>query len=253
MGSKKDELSQKFDGLYERIVLIMDNARNAAYVSVNTEMVKAYWGIGREILEEEQQGKDRAEYGINLITNLSERLTEKYGKGFTETNLKYMRKFYSTFNKSHALRDELSWTHYRLLLKVEKDPAREYYMTEAIEENWSTRTLERQINSLYYERLLMSGKEYRQPVKDEAEGKKEPMVPQHLIKDPYVLEFLGLTSGKAFYESELEQGLIDKLQEFLLELGKGFSFVKRQYRFSAEDEHFYIDLVFYNYILKCFY
>jgi len=248
----KNNLPQNIDSLYSKIAAILDNARNTVYNSANFEMVKAYWEIGRAIVEQEQQGENRAEYGISLIKDLSEKLSGVYGKGFNETNLKYMRQFYQTFKNGHALRGELTWTHYRLLLKVEKEPAREYYIQEAIEGNWSTRTLERQINSLYYERVLMSGKEYSPAVKEEAESKKEKMLPQHIIKDPYVLEFLDLKPNKAFYERELEQGLIDKLQEFLLELGKGFSFVKRQYRISAEDEHFYVDLVFYNYILKCF-
>jgi predicted nuclease of restriction endonuclease-like (RecB) superfamily len=215
-------------------------------------MVQTYWNIGRLIVEEEQEGEQRAEYGKKLIKQLSEKLGSTYGKGFTETNLKYMRQFYNTFGKSHALRDKLSWTHYRLLLKVEKGGARKYYLEEAIENNWSTRTLERQINSLYYERILMSSTEHRPVVKEEAESKKETMQAAHIIKDPYVLEFLDLKPNTKFYEQELEQAIIDKLQDFLLELGKGFSFVGRQYRVSLEHEHFYIDLVFYNYILKCF-
>ncbi|WP_202406008.1 PDDEXK nuclease domain-containing protein [Hufsiella ginkgonis] len=163
-----------------------------------------------------------------------------------------MRQFYSLFEKGHALRDELSWTHYRLLLKVEKEAARSFYVTEAIAGNWSTRTLERQINSFYYERILLSGTEGKPLVKQEAESKKEELQARDIIKDPYVLEFLDLKPNTGFYERELEQAIIDKLQEFLLELGKGFSFVGRQRRISAEYEHFYIDLVFYNYILKCF-
>lgn len=251
-GKMQDELSRNIEGLFARIVRILENARNRAYKSVNAEMVKAYWKIGREILEEEQQGGERAEYGKALIEQLSERLTQKYGKNLSSRNLRYMRQFYRGFPKWNAVRSELTWTHYRLLLKVEKEHAREYCLKEAIEGNWSTRTLDRQINSLYYERVLMSGVEHSPAVKEEANSKKEVMVPQNIIKDPYVLEFLDLKPNRAFYEKELEQGLIDKLQEFLLELGKGFSFVKRQYRFSSEDEHFYIDLVFYNYILKCF-
>jgi len=246
------ELSQNIEGIYQRICEITENARNTVYKAANFEMVKAYWEIGREIIEEEQKGKDRAEYGQALLENLAGRLTQRYGKSFTNRNLRYMRQFYRVFKKWNAVRSELSWTHYRLLLKVENEAAREYYMKEAIESNWSTRNLERQVNSLYYERVLMSGKQYSPAVKEEAESKKEIMLPEHIIKDPYVLEFLDLKPNKAFYEKELEQALIDKLQEFLLELGKGFSFVKRQYRISAEHEHFYVDLVFYNYILKCF-
>jgi predicted nuclease of restriction endonuclease-like (RecB) superfamily len=162
-----------------------------------------------------------------------------------------MRQFYQLFEKSHALRDELSWTHYRLLLKVKNDQARQFYMQETIDCNWSTRSLERQINNLYYERMLMS--KNTQVVKEEAIEKTDRQNPQDIIKDPYVLDFLGLKDNTAFRESELEQAIIDKLQDFLLELGKGFAFVGRQYRLTTETgKHFYADLVFYNYILKCF-
>jgi predicted nuclease of restriction endonuclease-like (RecB) superfamily len=216
-------------------------------------MVKSYWLIGKLIIEEEQQGKERANYGEEIITQLSERLTQSYGKGFNRSNLWYMRQFYGTFKKLHALRGELSWTHYRLLLKVERNDARIFYIQEAIESNWSTRTLERQINSLYFERILMTKKdEGKVLVKAEVEGKKVVMQAKDIIKDPYVLDFLVLKGNPNFYEQELEQAIIDKLQEFLLELGKGFSFVARQKRISLEGDHFYIDLVFYNYILKCF-
>ena len=152
----------------------------------------------------------------------------------------------------NALRSELSWTHYRILIRVDREQAREFYLQECIEGNWSTRQLERQINSLYFDRILMSSKKGRSLVKKEADDKKEVMQPEHIIKDPYVLEFLKLNPNVNFYEKQIEQALIDKLQGFLLELGKGFSFVSRQYRISAEDSHFYVDLVFYNYILKCF-
>ncbi len=215
-------------------------------------MVQAYWEIGQAIVEGEQSGEGRAEYGKHLLAELSGRLTANYGRGFDESNLRNMRKFYITYPKRDALRPELSWTHYRILMRVEKDNARNFYLQEAVECNWSTRQLERQVNSLYFERILMTRKEDKLLVKKEAEDKKEEMKPAHIIKDPYVLEFLNLKSNTAFYESELEQALIDKLQEFLLELGKGFSFVSRQYRISADTKHFYVDLVFYNYILKCF-
>lgn len=248
----ENKLPKNIEYLSVKIAGILEKARNTVYVSANFEMVKAYWKIGQIIVEEEQHGRGRADYGVSLLKGLSLKLTKIYGKGFDESNLRYIRKFYLVFPKRDALRHELTWTHYRLLMRVEKDAAREYYMQEAIEGHWSTRTLERQINSLYYERVLMSAKEYRPAVKSEAEQKKEVMLPVQIIKDPYVLEFLGLTANMGFYEKELEQGLIDKLQDFLLELGKGFSFVKRQYRISAEDEHFFVDLVFYNYILKFF-
>jgi predicted nuclease of restriction endonuclease-like (RecB) superfamily len=236
---------------YETIRKILNDARNRAYRSVNFAMVQAYWDIGRVIVEEEQKGKDRAEYGKHLITSFSRKLTKEFGKGFTITNLKYMRQFYITYQKSHALRDQLSWTHYRLLLKVEREEARNFYMHETVNNNWSTRELERQINSLLFERIALSRE------KDEVLeiAKRGQQITKHsdLVKDPYVLEFLELQENKHLLEKELEQSLIDHLQEFLLELGKGFSFVARQKRITVENDHFYIDLVFYNYILKCFF
>jgi len=211
---------------YETIRKILNDARNRAYRSVNFAMVQAYWDIGRVIVEEEQKGKDRAEYGKHLIISFSRKLTKEFGKGFTITNLKYMRQFYITYQKSHALRDQLSWTHYRLLLKVEREEARNFYMHETVNNNWSTRELERQINSLLFERIALSRE------KDEVLeiAKRGQQITKHsdLVKDPYVLEFLELQENKHLLEKELEQSLIDHLQEFLLELGKGFSFVARQ-------------------------
>lgn len=251
--SKKIPKTTGVQGLYESIRKVIDNARGTAYRAVNFAMVQAYWQIGKLIVEAEQKGNKRAEYGEELIIQLSERLSAEFGKGFNTTNVWYMRQFYLTFRKLHALRGELSWTHYRLLLKVERDDAKEFYMKEAIEGNWSTRTLERQINTLYFERMLMTPKKGKRDVKSEAEHKKEIAKPVDIIKDPYVLEFLDLKSHSKFYEHELEQAIIDKLKEFLLELGKGFSFVARQYRLTVgTGKHFYADLVFYNYILKCF-
>jgi len=244
------ELIQNIDGLYQRVREIIDNARNKVYQTANIEMLQAYWNVGRLIVEEEQNGKDRAEYGSFLISKLSGKLTQEYGKGFTESNLKYMRQFYQTFEKSHALRGELSWTHYRLLLKVEKEDALDFYIKEAIAGNWSTRQLERQINSLYFDRLLMS-KDKKGMVLD-GRSLKDKMQPENIIKDPFVLEFLNVKENEKLAEKQLESALIEKLQHFLLELGNGFSFVGRQYRITAGTDHFYIDLVFYNYILKCF-
>lgn len=248
----KKSLSSSFDSFYGRVREILESARSNAYRAVNFVMVQAYWEIGRTIVEEEQKGDSRADYGIGLLISLSNRLTVDYGKGFDESNLRNMRIFYMRFPKRDALRHELSWTHYRILMRVEKESAREFYLHECVEGNWSTRQLERQINSLHFERILLTGKESRPLVKKEADAKKETMHPTQLIKDPYVLEFLNLNPNTGFYEKEIEQTLIDKLQSFMLELGKGFSFVSRQYRISAEESHFYIDLVFYNYILKCF-
>ena len=249
--SKNKQISTEINTLYDTINQIIEQARNTVYRTANFTMVKAYWNIGRAIVEEEQNGQERAEYGKELITQLSKKLTKKHGKGFTETNLKYMRQFYQFFDKSHALRDELSWTHYRLLLKIKNEKARQFYMQEAIDCNWSTRSLERQIHKLYYERMLMS--KNAPQVKEEANEKTYEQEPKDIIKDPYVLEFLNLKDNPDFRESELEQAIIDKLQDFLIELGKGFAFVGRQYRLSAgTGNHFYADLVFYNYLLKCF-
>jgi predicted nuclease of restriction endonuclease-like (RecB) superfamily len=251
--AKKNTPATSIENLYSQVKQIIEEARNTVYRAANFEMVQAYWHIGRLIIEEEQSGKERAGYGEEVIKHLSERLTRLYGKGFNERNLWYMKRFYQAWPKVNALRSELSWTHYRLLLKVEREDAKAFYLQESIECNWSTRTLERQINSLYFERMVMTRKEGRPLVKAEAEEKKEEMQASDLIKDPYVLEFLNLKSNTDFYEQELEQAIIDKLQEFLLELGKGFSFVARQYRLAAgTGTNFYADLVFYNYILKCF-
>jgi len=236
--------------IYHEIEQILKNARNRAYSSVNFIMVEAYWNIGRVIVEEEQHGKKRAEYGKTLIKELSLKLSTEFGKGFDQSNLRYMRLFYKKFPNSDALRHKLSWTHYRLLLKIEKDCIRDFYIKESIENSWSTRQLNRQINSFYYERLLASKK--KEPVKHEAITSEPSLKPDDVIKDPYVLEFLSLNENMNYLEKELEAALMDKLQEFLLELGKGFSFVGRQKRVSADMKHFYIDLVFYNYLLKCF-
>lgn len=236
--------------LYNDVKNIIQTARENTYQAVNFNMVQAYWNIGRIILEEEQKGKTRAEYGKYLIKELAIKLTRDFGKGFDISNLKNIRKFYITFPKGDALRHQLSWTHYRLLIRIENKDVRQFYINEIIECNWSTRQLERQINSFYYERILSS--KNKAIVKKEAENKNISAKPEDIIKDPYVLEFLNLKENTTYLEKELETELLNKLQQFLLELGKGFSFVARQYRISTEDDHFYIDLVFYNYILKCF-
>ena len=229
---------------------MLEKARITAYRSVNFAMVQSYREIGRIIVEEEQKGKERAKYGKALIKELSIRLTGDYGKGFNERNLWYMRDFYLTFPKVNALRSELTWTHYRLLLKVDKEEARDFYLIEVINNRWSTRELERQINSLLYERLALS--KDKNKVKELSIRGQEIQTPQDIIKDPYVLEFLELQENKNYLEKDLENALIDKLKDFLLELGKGFSFVARQRRITIDGEHFYIGLVFYNYILKSF-
>ena len=261
------------DPLYREIRAVFEAARAGSYRAVNAAMVQAYWNIGRLIVEHEQGGAKRAAYGEAVLDDLSRRLMADFGRGFTATNLRYMRQFYQTFPIHHALRDksvarsaleihhpargelpalppELSWTHYRLLLGVEDPKAREWYMNEAADQHWSTRQLERQISVLYYERLLASRK--KAPVRKEARGKLAAVTPEQFIRDPYVLEFLDLKDYPALRESAVEQAIIDNLQSFLLELGKGFSFVARQRRMRFEDEDFYVDLVFYNYLLRCF-
>jgi len=237
--------------LYEQVRTILNEARRRTARSVNVEMVRAYWLIGQAIVEHEQQGQERAGYGERLIESLAERLTAEFGKGFSKNNLWYMRQFYLAYpEKLHALRGELSWTHYRLLLKVGNPDARAFYEQEAADQNWSTRQLERQINSLFYERALLSA-DKRQMLID-ARSKAEKYEPQDFVKDPYVLEFLGLKESPDFTETQLESALLDHLQEFLLELGKGFSFVARQQRITLDGDHFYVDLVFYNRLLRCF-
>ena len=250
MRGKKVKDGQLENNIYQSIRVTLTKAREKVYTAVNFAIVEAYWDIGRQIME--AQEKQRAEYGTKLIKYLSVQLTKEFGKGFTETNLKYMRQFYTTFPKSHALRDQLSWTHYRLLLKIDNTERREFYLNECAECNWSSRQLERQITTFYYERLLATQKEGRESVKNEINTTEPKTDPDYILKDPYILEFLDLNENKKYHESELEQALIDKLQAFLLELGKGFSFVARQKRITIEGDHYYIDLVFYNYILKCF-
>ena len=236
--------------LFQELKEILQEAKNKVYKVANNAMVEAYWNIGRVIVEK-QGGKDKAEYGTALLKNLSKEMTKEFGKGFTLTNLKYMRQFYLTFPKSHALSDQLSWTHYRLLMRVENENARNFYLEESIKENWSTRQLERQITTLFYERIL-SSKNKNKVAQEIYKLEPQRKQPEDVIKDPYVLEFLGLPENMDFLEKNLEQALIDHMQKFLLELGRGFSFVARQKRITFDGRHFYIDLVFYNYILKCF-
>ena len=234
---------------YEKIKEILKTARSQVYASVNSAMVEAYWLIGKSIVAE-QGGEHRAEYGSALLEELSRQMTRDFGKGFTVTNLKYMRQFYLTFPNRHAVRDDLSWTHYRMLMRVENAKARQFYLEEAIKSRWSTRQLDRQINSFFYERLLSSRN--KEMVSQENQTLEPTKAPEDIIRDPYVLEFLGIKQNADFYEKDLENALISELQNFLLELGRGFSFVARQKHIDLDGEHFYIDLVFYNYILKCF-
>lgn len=224
--------------IYNNIRETLEETRSKIRVAVNEAMVTAYWEIGRQIVE--AQG-ERAEYGKRLMKYLSERLTEEFGKGFTVRNLRAMRQFYLAFQKRHAVRAELSWTHYRLIISLPDNKRRSFYRDEAANEGWSSRQLERQIHSSYYERRLASQGQAREKV-----SQSEPIArADDIFKDPYVLEFLDLREDKTLHESDLEQALIDRLQDFMLELGKGFSFVARQKRISDDADHYYIDLVFY--------
>lgn len=275
-------------GLFNRVVTILEQARSNIVRSVNSGMVITYWLIGREIVQDLQGGDERAEYGKRLIEDLSERLIRKYGKGFSNTNLWYFRQFYLIFQdrnpgilhptggeivknkKLHPMGGELehkqkgrpvgsespkgfhpnlSWSQYRALMRVEKPEAREFYEYEAVQCGWNKRQLERQISTLYYERLLMS--KDKKGMLTKARKGKDTLSPLDVLKDPCVLEFLDLPDTARLHEADLESAIINKLQQFLLELGKGFSFVARQKRMRFEDEDFYVDLVFYNYLLKC--
>ena len=233
--------------LIQEVVLILQTARSNTYRAVNTFMVEAYWQIGERIIRQEQGGDKRAEYGEGLIKTLSKALTIEFGKGFSVANLKNFRQFYITFpefQKSYALRSELTWTHYRSIMRVENPKARNFYLTETATQNWSTRQLDRNIRSFYYERSLGENESL---ISSDA-----PNQPKDFLKDPYIFEFLNITEPHTTKETDLEASLVNNLQHFLLELGKGFSFVGRQFRISTEGSHFYIDLVFYNYLLKCF-
>ena len=238
--------------LYDDIRAIIINTRNTIYKAVNTGILEANWKIGRRIVEEEQAGASRAEYGQRVINDLAEKLSVEFGRGFDARELRRYRQFYLLFPKWDALRPELTWTHYRTLIRVENERARLYYMNEAALQNWSTRALDSQIARLTYERILSSQNQLIVKEAEDAASRQAQLTPADIIKDPYVLDFLGLPSGVNFYEKDLEKALIDNLQQFLLELGRGFSFVSRQYRFKTDNENYYVDLVFYNFILKCF-
>ncbi|WP_159520855.1 PDDEXK nuclease domain-containing protein [Sunxiuqinia indica] len=257
---------EKNHKLYESVRQVLNNAYQTVYRAVNTNMVTTYWEIGRLIIEEEQNGTIRAEYGKQVLKDLSKKLTAEFGKGFSIANLRNFRQFYLVFpdicrlNEDsqsklpirYTLSSELSWSHFCLLIRVESKDAREFYIKEASTQNWSVRALSRQINTLYYERIISS--QDKLPVKKEAEENTDPLIEsaRDFIKDPYILEFLKLNPNNSYLEKTLENSLIENLHSFILELGKGFAFVSRQYHLNVENDHYYIDLVFYNYILKCF-
>jgi predicted nuclease of restriction endonuclease-like (RecB) superfamily len=238
------------DLLYDRVRGILSAAREHAWQAINSTMVDAYWEVGRVIVEREQAGRDRADYGKRVVDRLSQRLREDFGKGYDRSNLFHMRAFFLTYPKFDAVRRQLSWTHYRLLLRLENSTARAFYETEAVNSRWSTRELERQIHSLLFDRLALSRD--KAGVLALAQKGHEITQPSDLVKDPLVLEFTGLRQDERYLESDLEQALIAKLQQFLLELGKGFAFMGRQQRITLEGRHFFIDLVFYNRITRSF-
>lgn len=241
--------SVQIEDVYRQVRGYVVHAQQKVYKAVNSAMVEAYWQIGKAVHEACGEN-DRAAYGKQVLKILSERLTAEFGRGFSISALRTMRQSYYTFPIQHTLCVELSWSHYRLLMRVQDEDARNFYTEEAAKSGWSVRQLQRQINTMYYQRMLAS--QDKQSVAAEIETTVPKPEYEKIVKDPYVLEFLDLPKNEHFYESDIEQALIDHLQKFLLELGRGFSFVARQKHFNVEGRHFYIDLVFYNYILKCF-
>ena len=238
--------------IYDEISNLLKEARKSIVSNINTTMTKTYFLIGKKIVEEEQNGNERATYGKNLIKNLSKKLTNEFGKGFSERNIEQMRKFYKTYSIPQTLSAEfkLSWSHYLILMRMENIEERNFYEIESIQNNWSLRELRRQIDSALYERLVLSRDKAK--VKELAFKGQVIEKPEDVVKDPYILEFLGLEEQSNYSENKLETEIINNLENFLLELGKGFTFVGRQVRFTFDEKHFRVDLVFYNRILKCF-
>lgn len=238
--------------IYEEVRTLLRAARESIVSNVNTTMTKTYFLIGKRIVEEEQKGNKRAEYGENLIKNLSKKLTQEFGKGFSERNLEQMRKFYIAYSIPQTLsaKFKLSWSHYLILMRMENLDERSFYEIEAVQNNWSLRELRRQIDSALYERLVLS----RDKEKIKALALKGQILekPEDVVKDPYILEFLGLEEQSNYSENELETAIINNLEKFIMELGKGFLFQGRQVRFTFDEEHYFVDLVFYNRLLKCF-
>lgn len=237
---------------FNRVSDLLKRARESVVQTVNKTMVYTYYEIGKIIVEEEQAGSKRAEYGKQLLQELSKRLTSEFGKGFSTTNIKQMRSFYLVYSKGQKASDEfrLSWSHYLKLMRIDNKDERKFYEIEAFQNNWSLKELQRQFDTALYERLVLSRD--KQKIKELSEKGQIVEKPKDSLKDPYILEFIGLPKDERYSESELEQRIIDKLENFLLELGKGFTFVGRQIRFTFDDEHYRVDLVFYNRILQCF-
>ena len=243
------QVVQNPEETYNTIRHSIVNAQHKLCTAVNSAMVTAYWEIGEQIYKACGEN-DRAGYGKGLLRFLADNLTSEFGKGFDESNLRKMRQFYSVFPIRDTLCPELSWSHYRLLMRIADEKERTFYTEECVKSAWSVRQLERQIHTMYYQRLLSS--QDKTPVSAEIQTTEPKPEYEKIVKDPYVMEFLQIKPDTHVFESDLEQALINHLQQFLLELGRGFSFVARQKRFTLDGQNFYIDLVFYNYILKCF-
>lgn len=237
---------------YNKVANLLKEARKSVVQTVNKTMVHTYYEIGRMIVEEEQNGNERAAYGKQILKELSKRLTTEFEKGFSQRNLEQMRQFYLTYSKTQTLSAEfnLSWSHYLKLMRIDNEDKRRYYQIEAYENNWSVRELQRQFDSALYERLVLSRD--KKSIKELSEKGQVVEDPKDSIKDPYVLEFIGLPENSKYSETELEQKIIDKLEHFLLELGKGYAYIGRQVRFTFDEKHFRVDLVFYNRLLQCF-
>ena len=245
-----NEMLKKEEVFLNDIRNIINSARQNAVRSVDFCRVQMYWHMGKRIFEEEQQGKDRADYGTYLIKNLAKQLEPEYGSGFSVRQLAFCRQFYRIYPIANALRSQLNWTQYRMLIQIDDPDKRMYYELESVNNGWTARETERQINSQLYERLLLSND--KEAVLAVARKERIPQSPLEIIKDPMYLEFLGLERKAAYYEKDLESAIITHLQHFLLELGQGFTFVARQKRILLEDDEFFADLVFYNRLLRCF-
>ena len=247
---KRTFISKKlsgYQGLIKNIGDILAQGRQRAYVAVNNILVETYWHVGREIVEYEQKGNERAEYGSELLRTLAKDLKIRHGKGFSISNVYAMRQFYLKYQKFQTVSGKLTWSHYGILLSVSDDLARGFYSKQSVNETWSVRNLERQVNSMLFERISLS--KDKKSVLEMAKQGQLISKSEDAVKEPYVLEFLGIPQGRKYSEKELEQKIIDNLQMFLLEMGKGFAFVGRQYRISFSNKHFYIDLVFYHRVL----